>query len=445
MAPDKGFARDHAIVVGSGHAGLLAARVLSEHFNTVTVVERDRVDPDTTFRAGVPQGYHPHFLLAKGAQIIGELFPGLLEEIADAGSPFYDYGENIRLKFPAGWTPKTTTGIQIQGFSRPFLEQRIRRRLLELPNVTLADGFTVDRPLFDGSSGAVTGVIGRDADGEEECLYADAVVVATGRGSRLDHWLRGADLPMPTVKSIDVKVSYTSRIYQAPPDDGWKVTFAYVYAPDVRRGGGVLELESGTAMALAMGIGEEGCPPDEAEFARFAKSLPFSGMANYIDGHEPLSELHRFVDHGDWWLQVHRMRRWPEGLLVAGDALCRFNPIYAQGLTVAALHAKALAATLDNGGDAREYHRRAAKVTLTPWLMASSSDLLWDSGRSPGILARLSHWHLDRVITRIPGDPDLFNRFAHVQHMLSGAGTLATPGVLWRLAARPRPAVQLRV
>lgn len=453
--PSTKLDRKHALVIGGSHAGLLAARVLSGYFDKVTIVERDRIDHDTTFRAGVPQGYHPHFLLARGARIIRGLFPGMLEEIAEAGSPFYDYSENIRLEFPSGWTPKTTCGILIQGFSRPFLEQRIRHRVLALDNVALVGGVTVDRLVFDKPPLRVVGAAGHDTSGHDREFPADLVVAATGRGSRLDEWLSREQVPAPAVKRIDVKVSYTSRIYQGPPDDGWKVTLAYLYAPHARRGGGILELEAGTSMALAMGIDDEGCPTDEAEFLSFAKSMSFSNMADYIAGHEPINDLHRFVDHGDRWVQVHRAKNWPERLLVIGDALCRFNPIYGQGLTVAATHAQ----TLDNalkrtsftrggltrGGLTRAYHRRAALVSLTPWLMASSSDIMWDGGRNAGILARLSHGHLRLVIDRMPGDPDLFRRFSLVQHMLAGPWILATPSVLWRLVRRPRPAIQQQV
>lgn len=442
----QGQGRGHAIVVGGGHAGLLAARVLSDHFDEVTVVERDRIGPDTTFRAGVPQGYHPHFLMAKGAQILDGMFPGLLAEMAEAGAPFFDHGEGIRLEFPSGWTPWTTTGIVIQGFSRPFLEQRIRRRVTALKNVTVLDGFTVDRLLFKQGPLRVSGVSGRDGTGTDpQDLTADLVVTAAGRGSRLGDWLKEAGVSEPVTKRIDVKVSYTSRTYQGPPDDGWKVTLAYLYAPAARRGGGILELESGTCMAMAMGIGDEGCPPEQEAFLKFAGSLSFTNMADYIVRHEPLNDIHRFIDHGDRWLQVHRAGHWPEGLMVIGDALCRFNPIYGQGLTVAGMHANALETVLRHGGTAREYHRRAAKATRVPWLMATSSDLHWNPDTRPGALARLSHWHFGRVIDRMPGDPDLFRRFALVQHMLAGPGVLATPSVLWRLARRPREAVQREV
>jgi 2-polyprenyl-6-methoxyphenol hydroxylase-like FAD-dependent oxidoreductase len=439
---DRTPGREHAIVVGGGHAGLLAARVLADHFAKVTIVERDRLGPDTTFRAGVPQGYHPHFLMAKGAQIIDGLFPGLLAELDEAGAPFFDHGEGLRLEFPSGWTPRTTTGIVIQGFSRPLLEQRIRRRVTALENVTMLDGFTVDRLLFEHSPLRASGISGRDSTGAGADLTADLVVTASGRGSRLGDWLRDAGVSMPETKRIDVKVSYTSRTYQGPPDDGWKVTFAYVYAPLVRRGGGILELESGTCMAMTMGIEDEGCPPEEDAFLKFAGSLNFSNMADYIGSHKPLNDLHRFVDHGDRWLQVHRAGDWPAGLVVIGDALCRFNPIYGQGLTVAAMHARVLQTVLLRDGTARDYHRRAARVTRVPWLMATSSDLHWDTETRPGAVARLSHWHLDRVIARMPGDPDLFRRFSLVQHMLAGPGVLATPSVLVRLFRRPRPAIQ---
>jgi 2-polyprenyl-6-methoxyphenol hydroxylase-like FAD-dependent oxidoreductase len=439
---DRTPGREHAIVIGGGHAGLLAARVLSDHFDRVTIVERDRVGPDTTFRAGVPQGYHPHFLMAKGAQIIDGLFPGLLAELAQAGAPFFDHGEGIRLEFPSGWTPRTTTGIVVQGFSRPFLEQRIRHRVTALKNVTLLDGFTVDRLLFDQPPLRACGVSGRNDSGTATDLTADLVVTAAGRGSRLGGWLEDAGVPAPDTKHIDVKVSYTSRTYQGSPDDGWRVTLAYVYAPLARRGGGILELESGTCMAMTMGIEDEGCPPEEDAFLKFAGSLNFSNMADYIGSHEPLNDLHRFVDHGDRWLQVHRARRWPDGLVVIGDALCRFNPIYGQGLTVAAMHARTLHAVLRRGGGAQDYHRRAARVTRVPWLMATSSDLHWNTATRPGAVARLSHWHLDRVIDRMPGDPDLFRRFSLVQHMLAGPGVLATPSVLWRLFRRPKQPIQ---
>src|SRR5436305_10724632 len=81
---------DHAIVIGASMAGLLAARVLSDHFSKVTIIDRDRLPSGAQNRRGVPQGLHTHVLLERGEEILNAIFPGISLELEQAGAPRLD-------------------------------------------------------------------------------------------------------------------------------------------------------------------------------------------------------------------------------------------------------------------------------------------------------------------------------------------------------------------
>lgn len=429
--------RDHAVVVGAGFAGLLAARVLADHFDRVTLLDRDTITDEASFRRGTPQSHHAHYLLEQGALVLEALLPGLSGDLAEAGVPVHDFGEAMRFLLPSGWTPLTPTGISVQSFSRPFLEQQIRRRVLALSNVTLTSGFQMEGlTRAVGAPAAVCGVYGHLGDVQRE-INADLVVAAAGRGPQLTKWLAAAGFPPPKERSVNAQAAYTTRLCEGHPEDGWTARAVLAYAPNRRRAGGVLAVEHGRCLVTLLGADGEKCPVDDAGFQAFAESLPDEFIATYLRTHRPLTPAHRFVDHGNRWRLLHRHRTWPSGLIAIGDALCLFNPIYGQGLTVAALQAQALAPWLERDESTRRFQRRAAQVIRIPWLMATSSDLAWAHKRTQ-LLPRAAHWYLGRLINRIPDDPDLYRRFVQVQHMRCSPTALLAPTVLAK-ALWPRP------
>ena len=190
---------NHAVVLGGGIAGLLAARVLADAYHEVTVVDRDGFARGSAPRPGAPQGRHIHALLARGQQVLEELFPGLTAELEACGAPVGDVLGDARLLFGGHRLARAATGLLALSASRPLLEDRVRARVRALPGVRFAPpGDVVGlRPSPDRRR--VTGVrLLRRADGSaEEALAAALVVDATGRDSRAPAWLEALGFARP--------------------------------------------------------------------------------------------------------------------------------------------------------------------------------------------------------------------------------------------------------
>ncbi|MGH3826772.1 MAG: FAD-dependent oxidoreductase, partial [Pseudonocardiaceae bacterium] len=376
----------HAVVVGGGYGGLLAAGVLADHFSRVSVLEQDLLSADTDYRSGVPQARHPHGLLARGAGILEELFPGLRAELAELGAPIFDLGESGRVMFPSGWAPRAAIGIPIQTFTRVTLERCIRRRVMAHPNVTIRSGVRVDGFCWDRDRSRVTGVRahsrapdppGQAQEIDNQTIDADLVIDASGRTSQLTAMeLVEAGFPPASERVVAGDLSYSSRLYHIPPgtDTGWTMALELTYAPTVRRGGSILTVEGRRWMVTLIGAGGETTPTDEAGFLAYARSLRNPHIATSIAAASPAGPLYRAVKLNNRWTLYHQLRRWPERLLCLGDVVCALNPAYGQGMTLAAIQAQVLRDLLNRhrGGNlsglARTFHRHAARTLLLPWL-----------------------------------------------------------------------------
>lgn len=211
---------DHAVVVGASMGGLVAARVLSEVFDRVTLVERDVLDHSATPRRGVPQGRHAHGLLARGREVLEDFFPGLTEELVGLGAGRIDLQAQFRWINGGRQMHRADSGLVGLGVSRPLLESRVRARVLALPNVTLLDGCDATGLTATADRGRVTGlrVLRRTDDGgADEVLDADLVVDASGRGSRGPQWLESLGYPTPQVEQVQIGLAYASRSYRRDP------------------------------------------------------------------------------------------------------------------------------------------------------------------------------------------------------------------------------------
>ncbi|MFI9202895.1 FAD-dependent oxidoreductase [Streptomyces sp. NPDC053048] len=426
-------------MVGSGIAGLLTARVLADHFGEVTVLEQDRIGVDTEYHRGVPQARHPHALLARGGSIIEELFPGLRAELADLGAPVFDFGESSAILYPGGFAPRCVIGIPGQAFTRVALERCVRRRVLAREEVVLRSGFRVEGLCCDTAARRVTGVRGRAS--VTETIEADLVVDASGQTSRLPRWLVEAGFPAVAERTVDGGASYASRLFDVPGSAAadWTILLEPPLSP-THRGGGISAVEAGRWLAVLIGVEGEMPPSDEREFLAYAQSLRHPLIGASLAGARPAGPVYRTTGLSNRWRLYHRMPRWPRRLLCLGDAVCRLNPIYGQGMTVAAVQALTLQGLLArHGADsaldalARVFQRRVARSLLVPWLMAVGNDLKGDACRSGR--ARLAHWYVDRLLSLIPDDADVYRRFMRAAQMVSSPATLLHPRVVWRVAA----------
>lgn len=444
LASDPRWGR--AVVVGGGYAGLVTARVLADHFAEVLVLERDPVGPDTGVHPHVPQGYHAHALLARGGDVLERLFPGLRSELRELGAPVFDYGERISFLLPTGYAPRDRVGVPIQTCTRDELERRLRQRVSALARVRLLPGTRCETVTGSGP-GRLDRVRhrGPGAEGPTE-VTADLVVDASGRSTSVDRWLGDAGLPVSGKAVVKARITYTSASYARPPRDHQDFDIAYqmTFAPDVPRGGVVLAVERHRWMSSLFGFEGHVPPADDDGYLDFARSLGNPRLAEQIKNGTREGEIHRYTNPGNEWRLHHKNPRWPERLLAVGDAVCLFNPVYGQGLTVAALEAELLArllrerraGTRDLDGLSRAYQRAAAALIKVPWTLATSSDLMWAPGGGQPRSARFAHWYNRQVLAVAAHDPDVWARFVRVLNMMAPPSLLLRPSVIAKVARR---------
>jgi len=209
-----------SVIVGTSMAGLLAAKALSNHFQRVTLVERDVLPDHVALRRGVPQAAHAHGLLASGYRVMDEYFTGMMDELEALGAPRGDVVGDF-LWFQYGrWKLRHQSGLRGITVSRPCLEGAVRRRVKALPNVTFLDGTSGLKPVFNPSAGRVTGLVVRRRDEDStEVLEADLVVDASGRGSQSPKWLEEWGFGGPGTISVKVNVGYATRVFERRPGD----------------------------------------------------------------------------------------------------------------------------------------------------------------------------------------------------------------------------------
>ncbi|GHJ39406.1 NAD(P)/FAD-dependent oxidoreductase [Streptomyces sp. TS71-3] len=433
------MARGSAVVVGGSVAGLLAARALSDRFEQVTVFDRDALPPEPRPHTGVPQGRQVHALLHRGAETLGALLPGFLDDLKGAGVPTGDGQRDHHMYLDGHLIVPAASGLTLYGASRSLIEYLIRTRVTALPNVAIVDGTAVTGLVLTGDGERVAGV--RPAGAEE--VRADLVVDATGRGSHGARWLREAGAPVPPTSAIRADVVYVTRHYARRPEHLNGLLGATIIPyPGMRRGGVVVRQEGDRfAIVLAGMLGEE--PPlDEGAYAAWARSLPSSEVADVIDTSEPLDEPAKMRFRQSVRHHFERLDAPPAGFLAVGDALCDFNPVYGQGMTVAAMEAELLRDLLAGEEEhdlPRRFFAAAAKVVDGPWQLAAGGDYRFPEveGRRPA-LGRLVERYLDRYRAAASVDPVLGTRFLHVAHLMAPPSRLLSPPTALRvMRARP--------
>lgn len=409
--------------MGASMGGLLAARALGGVAERVTVLDRDRLPDGAVARRGVPQSRQAHVLLAKGAAVLGEMFPGFAAEMVAAGVPVGDAHADCRWYLEGHEMRRAPSPLPVYGVSRPLLEHLVRRRVRALPDVEIVDGAEVTGLLHDGR---VRGVRVR-RDGVDGEIEADLVVDAGGRGTRMPVWLRGlgyGEVPSSTVRT---QLVYTSRHYRYTPggDD-----FAVVMEPfpGMPRTGITLRQEGDRVVLLLAGMLGDEPPMDDAGVRRFAETLPGPEIRDFLGTAEPLDDPVRMRYPSSVRHHYERMPRRPEGFVALGDALCSFNPIYGQGITVAALQARLLS------GDTERYFTRAARLLVNPWLLATGGDLRFPEvkGRRR-LIDRPLHGYLSRYRAAAARDATLGAAFLRVSNMLAAPTHLLAPALALRV------------
>lgn len=435
----------HAIVIGGGMAGLVTGKVLTKHFDKVTIIERDHFPASPESRKGVPQGRHLHGLLARGLLVLEELFPGLERDLDAAGAPSLDHGLEALVCYPIGWNTPFRSGIMLRSCSRPLLEWHVHRHLMANENVHFLERCRVIGLLSDASKTTVTGVQVRFHSGSEEALQADLIVDASGRTSRAPKWLETLGYPLVQETTIDPLLGYASGWYQPPTNfqGDWKLLGISFRYPDNPRAGAISVIEGGRWIVLLAGMGREYPPTDEAGFLDFAHGLANPRIYEALKDAQPISPIYGYRQTSNHQRHYEKLPRWPEHFVALGDAVCAFNPFYAQGMTVSALGALALDAELeqqrlshanfDLTGLGQRFQKQLAKVNTIPWLMSTGQDRRWanrEGDANPSLRDKLTQGYIARIMQVGQKNPNVRRAFIEVVHMLKPPSALIHPKIM---------------
>ncbi|WP_327116524.1 FAD-dependent monooxygenase [Nocardia sp. NBC_01730] len=437
MSITEAQGRGTAVVIGGGYAGLLAAWALRDTAERVVIIERDFYPARPEARPGVPQARHAHLMLEAGHRLLEEMMPGIRTELLGAGAVMVAMSGDLHWLTSAGWMAPHNSQLAILSCTRPVLDHVVRARISAESSVQFIEGAEVIGLL--GTDTTVTGVQIRQRGGVGSVreIRAELVVDACGRSSKLTRWLSELGCAPVPEEHVDGGVAYASRLFHRPPDRnlGFSALYLQTRAPNKLRMGSLMPVENDRWIVSVGGMRGAEPPPGEHGFntvlaqlrdPALSDALSTARPAGPVWGHRPGPSRRRHFECGT-----------ADGLVVVGDAACSVNPVYGQGMTIAALGAHALrAAALRHGGigpaTARAARRAVTAASKTAWLMSASEDRRFPAtiGGPSGVLVDIQHRYLDQVLRAATTNPRVAAAFGEVMSLVAPPNSLLRPGLL---------------
>ena len=426
-----------AIVIGGSIAGLLASRVLSDHFEEVILIEKDNYIENGKVRNGTPQANHIHILLVKGRKILEDFFPELDKDLVKNGANKIDFLNDTRYRLPSGWAPKFDSGIITFTCTRTLLENTIRQQIQKNSKIKIEKNMYITSLVLKKPNKISL----KTKEGKE--IQGDLIVDCTGRNTKTPSWLEDIGFPKPRETKIDSFVGYATRRYIPTKNDNnrkWKM-LAILNKPITNpRTGVIYPIEDGKWLVGLYGIGKNHHPPtDEKGFLEFTKHLESRELYDALKDATPDSEIHGYQVQGSRKYHYEEISSWPDNFIVLGDAVSVFNPFYGQGITSAALGAKAIDDMLKNRkmkkGFALKFQKRLAKAVSIPWILGTSEDLRWPTtlGKKPDMITRLVQNHAQKVLLLAPKSTLATKSFLQMMHMIKSPAIIFHPLILFQL------------
>jgi 2-polyprenyl-6-methoxyphenol hydroxylase-like FAD-dependent oxidoreductase len=434
-----------AVVVGAGMGGLAAAGALAPLFEEIIVLERDVLPPDGAQRSAIPQGRHVHVLLAGGEQAISDVLPGFSQDLLRVGAVPVRVDRDLRREFCGGRVfPRRDLGFDFYALSRPRLEATLRARVQALPNVTLESECRV-RALVSGNGGrTVHGVTYDDAGGTARELRADLVVESSGRGNLTAALLEETGQPLAEASTIGVDMCYTTAVFDIPADapTDWKGVFAYPDPPDSSRGALLMPLEGGRwIVSLGARLGED-APGSVDGYMEYLRTLHSPTVYEAVSKAKRLGDIARYRFPESIRRHYARLASFPRGLIPTGDSICRFNPIYGQGMTAGAQEARVLRRLLTErageadplDGLAPAFFAAVEDVVETPWQTAALPDLAYPGTRGERPADFQARLKRGAALHRIAAeDLEVHRVLLEVRHLMRPLSALDEPWLVERL------------
>jgi len=431
-----------ALIVGAGMGGLSAARVLADYFDEVIILDRDELPDDVAPRPGVPQGKHPHALLGGGLKALENLFPGFGHELMRAGAEPMKPGFDTLYEIPGQdvW-PRIKLSWPTYSMSRPLIECTLRRQVERIGNIAVRRGCRVLGIVSEAHGLAATGIRYETPGGNRKTLESDLIVDASGNGSLTVEFLKAIDRRPVAETSIGVNTRYASALFERV-DMGidYKSVFTFPDAPEQSRGGLILPAENHRHQVVLMGRGNDIPPIDADEFLSYAGTLPTLSVYNAIKNAKPLTGISSFSFAESRWRHFAQVPDFPNGLLPIGDAICRFNPVYGQGMTVALQEANVLVDLLRTSDGkslatlAPTFLAKAETLIAEPWAMSAIPDFIYPetTGERPADLE--DRLNFQRALGRLAArDAEVYELLTEIRHVLKPLTLLDDPSIVRRV------------
>jgi len=395
--------------------------------------------------------------MMRGRLILEQLFPGLQDQLIAAGAHVVDMAGEVAWLTPAGWGVNFASDLKMLTFTRGFLDWHVRSRLLKAcAGVRVLENWEVTRLLCSDTSAVAGAVVRRrgtsGADrASEQMLFGDLVVDASGRASHAPQWMQMLGYEPPQETFVSAFLGYASRLYQMPAGfkSDWKGAYIQAAPPERTRGAVMFPVEGDRWLLTLCGGGRDYPPTDEAGFLDFARSLPSPLVYEAIKDAVPLSPVHSFRATENRLRHYERLTRRPENFLVMGDAACAFNPVYGQGMTVAAIGALTLDEALrehkehhspDNSFKelASLFQKKLAEANTVPWMMATGEDYRYREtvGGPPTLMTRLTHRYMDGVVRLSTKDTGVRRVLLEAFHLMRPPTALFHPAIICKVGGQ---------
>lgn len=435
--------RGTAIVIGGSIAGITTAKVLTEHFRKVVILEKDQDHRKMEGRPGAAQGWHLHHLLMAGQQQIETVFPGIIDDMVEAGAFKVDMGEQYRLMLGGSWKKVVSSGLDVICAARPLLEWCVRRRVDGDPAIEYRYESAVTDLVHDKAGNTVLGVV-VDHGGSQEVLPAEFVVDASGKNTPVPALLERMGIGAPRMEEDHINCFYSTMHFKVPPARVWNdkvMVITYAYRPHQTHYSAQFYLDNSRTVLSTTLVGYN-CyspPRNVEEFRTFARNMPSLAVGREIEDLESCSEVHNFRYPTMQRYHYQEMRNLPAGLVALGDSFCSADPVSGAGMTKALLELNHLRTLLRSGvprdqSFVRRYYQGIGKIADLVWFVIREQNLRYrwikDVGKKRRFYAGAQNWYIDRMLEAMHEEPDLYRLYLSVTHFVSPPTVLFKPAVL---------------